>query len=139
MRDVQRFHNDMLQEMSSWSLDKTLTKMERSKVETLILIQVHQKDVTDELYELFKKKEIKSATQFDWLKQARFYWRPDGEPDVVDDEGCMIISVTDVDFQYQYEYLGIKGRWVVFGVPFLYYFLDIDEKIFIFFFLFHFS
>ena len=110
MRDVQRLHNDLLLEMSSWSLDKSLNRMERMKVETMILIQVHQKDVTDELVQLYKEKAIKNVNSFDWLKQARFAWRPDGEPDVVDDDGCMIISVTDVDFQYQYEYLGIKGR-----------------------------
>ena len=110
MRDVARLHTDLLFEMSSWSLDKSLNRMERMKVETMILIQVHQKDVTDELVDLYKKKELKNANSFDWLRQARFAWQPDGEPDVVDDDGCMVISVTDVDFQYQYEYLGIKGR-----------------------------
>jgi dynein heavy chain len=110
MRDCVKLNNDMLAEMSSWSLDKSLTALERRKVETMILIQVHQKDVTSELAAAFKAKQLKDSTSFDWLKQARFFWRPDGEADLVDDDGCMIISVTDVDFQYQYEYLGVKGR-----------------------------
>ena len=42
MRDVQRFHNDLLLEMSSWSLDKTLSKMERSKVKGRVLVADRQ-------------------------------------------------------------------------------------------------
>jgi dynein heavy chain, axonemal len=37
--------------------------------------------------------------------QARFYWR--------DDRNTVIISICDVDFQYSFEYLGVKERLVV--------------------------
>ena len=43
--------------------------------------------------------------------QARFFWRPDSGDDVNDDGSCRI-WVTDVEFTYQYEYLGTKERLV---------------------------
>lgn len=51
------------------------------------------------------KHKIKDPTDFEWLKQARFYWR--------EDKDTVIISVCDVDFEYSYEYLGVKERLVV--------------------------
>lgn len=35
----------------------------------------------------------------------RFYWR--------DDKDTVIISICDVDFEYSYEYLGVKERLVI--------------------------
>ncbi len=39
------------------------------------------------------------------LSQVRFYWR--------DDKDTTIISICDVDFEYSFEYLGVKERLVV--------------------------
>lgn len=49
--------------------------------------------------------QIKDPTDFEWLKQVRFYWR--------DDKDTTIISICDVDFEYSYEYLGVKERLVI--------------------------
>lgn len=46
------------------------------------------------------------------LRKARFYWRPNAT-DEVNDDGACVISITDVDFNYQFEYLGSKERLVV--------------------------
>ena len=49
--------------------DKELSefgKWTRKKVETMILVDVHQRDVFDELV----KKKIKDMEDFEWLKQA---------------------------------------------------------------------
>ena len=54
--------------------------MNRKKIETLITIQVHQRDVFAELTRLYKERKA-SANDFEWLKQARFYFYPDTASD----------------------------------------------------------
>jgi dynein heavy chain len=45
------------------------SSVERRKIETLVTIHVHQKDVTKDL------EKISDPNDFEFLKQARFYWR----------------------------------------------------------------
>ncbi|VDP25886.1 unnamed protein product, partial [Schistosoma mattheei] len=52
-----------------------LTQVERTKLETLITIHLHQKDIFSSLV----KDRIKSPTDFDWLKQTRFYYLEDSD------------------------------------------------------------
>ncbi|CRK87169.1 CLUMA_CG000977, isoform A [Clunio marinus] len=92
------------QDMLDFFLDltvKNLTKLERVTVETLVTIHVHQKDIFDELVRL----KIKSVDDFEWQKQARFYF------DLNQEE--TIVKITDIDFVYQNEYLGVKERLVI--------------------------
>jgi dynein heavy chain len=51
------------------------------------------------------RKKVKDPSDFDWLQQARFYYKWDKD--------TSIISVTDVDFEYCYEFLGTKERLCV--------------------------
>ena len=44
------------------------------------------------------RRKVKDASEFEWLKQCRFYWR--------EDKDSCIISICDVDFEYSFEYLG---------------------------------
>ncbi|KAG2382014.1 hypothetical protein C9374_005806 [Naegleria lovaniensis] len=80
---------------------RELTPLERTKIETLITIQVHQKDVFAELV----KDKVKELSNFDWQKQARFYWKPD--------QDTCIVSIADIDQEYCFEYLGCKERLVI--------------------------
>lgn len=73
----------------------------RTNIETLITIQVHQQEVFMEL----QKSGIKEITHFDWLKQARFYYKPERD--------TTIISIADSDTEYCNEYLGVKERLVI--------------------------
>ena len=84
-----------------WVSTEPLGKAERTHYETLITIQVHQYDVFEQLVKL----KVSSVSDFEWLKQARFYWRNDIQ--------SFAVAITDIDFPYQYEYLGIMERLVV--------------------------
>ena len=103
---------DILSTLSSWCITDLGTKMNRTKVETLVTIQVHQRDVVNDIATLVRAKRIAGADDFEWLKQARFYWDPDGI-DSVSDAGAIRARITDVSFNYEYEYLGCKERLVI--------------------------
>ena len=98
--------------MSRWCLQDLGTKINRRKIETLVTIHVHARDVTIELNALAKAKKLTDPNDFDWLKQACFAWRP-SQADTISNDGACVISITDVDFNYEYEYLGAKERLVV--------------------------
>lgn len=112
LKDCNSRQSEILREMSSWCLQDLGSSVNRRKIETLVTIHVHQRDVTGDLYSLGKSKKLTDPNDFEWLKQARFYWKPAGS-DEVNADGACVISITDVDFNYQFEYLGAKERLVV--------------------------
>ena len=91
----------LLKEMIVITTRPDLDKNDRKNLETVITVHVHQRDTSEELL----KKRVKDPADFEWMKQCRFYWR--------NELNTVIISICDVDFEYSYEYLGVKERLVI--------------------------
>jgi dynein heavy chain, axonemal len=103
-----RSSESLLESLSIWCREVQPTKMRRFKVETLVTIHVHQLEVLNKL----AKMRLSGPDDFEWLKQARFYWRPDLGDDLSPD-GAFRILIADAGFDYQYEFLGVKERLVI--------------------------
>ncbi|VDN19038.1 unnamed protein product [Dibothriocephalus latus] len=52
------------------TIRSNLTKMQRLKMNGLVVIEVHQRDIIERLY----KVGCNDTTAFEWLAQLRFYW-----------------------------------------------------------------
>lgn len=78
-----------------------LTKYEKLKFETLIIIHLHQRDIFNDIFKL----GVNSAKDFEWLKQSRFYFN--------ELEECVDVKITNMNFIYQNEFLGNTERLVI--------------------------
>eukprot|EP00485_Elphidium_margaritaceum_P015545 CAMPEP_0202728930 /NCGR_PEP_ID=MMETSP1385-20130828/185872_1 /ASSEMBLY_ACC=CAM_ASM_000861 /TAXON_ID=933848 /ORGANISM="Elphidium margaritaceum" /LENGTH=4770 /DNA_ID=CAMNT_0049395183 /DNA_START=131 /DNA_END=14440 /DNA_ORIENTATION=- len=106
MKLVQQKQNDVLVLLASMTTEEIGKKMKRRNIETLVTIQVHQKDVLDAMVEKYKKHQLVGGIDdFEWQKQLRCYWS--------DEERVCRVQIADVSFVYCWEYLGCKERLVV--------------------------
>ena len=90
-----------LSKLVELTLSNDISLVQRTSLETCITIFIHQKDVIEELLE----KHVGDPRSFDWLKHCRFRWR--------EDKGSLYVSICDNEFEYGYEYLGVKERLVM--------------------------
>ncbi|CDJ47273.1 Axonemal 1-beta dynein heavy chain dynein heavy chain, related [Eimeria brunetti] len=80
---------------------KPLEYRARKKVNTLIILDVHARD----LVERFVQNAVFSANSFEWESQLRFYW--DIQIDDIEIRQCT------GQFRYGYEYQGLNGHLVI--------------------------
>ncbi|KAG6609730.1 Axonemal dynein heavy chain [Phytophthora cinnamomi] len=83
-----------------------LTKLERTTIGALVVIDVHARDTISHMIE----KDVESDQDFEWISQLRYYWA----------EGVKTVSVFDLQarivnarVRYGYEYLGNTMRLVI--------------------------
>lgn len=76
----------------------------RKKLEQLITELVHQRDVV----RILQNKNVKSATDFDWLYYMRFYFQPKN-PDTLKK---LQIKMSNAPFDYGFEYLGVAEKLI---------------------------
>ncbi|MES1907830.1 MAG: hypothetical protein MHM6MM_000870 [Cercozoa sp. M6MM] len=95
----------VLSALSEMTTTTIPTKLVRTKIETMVTIQVHNRDVLAELCQLYKEKKVSGAADFEWQKQLRVYWDEERQH-------CFV-NVADNEFPYCYEFLGCKERLVI--------------------------
>jgi dynein heavy chain 1 len=84
----------------------------RKKCEQLLTEMVHQRDVSRQLI----ASNVASRTDFEWLYHLRFYWQTlkavSRDPAVSNSLNNLTIKMSNAEFLYGYEYLGISERLV---------------------------
>ena len=78
-----------------------LTRLHRKIIAALITIDVHARDIVEELWQ----EKVESVNDFKWQMQLRYYWD--------DKDDICLIRQTNTLFNYAYEYLGAQSRLVV--------------------------
>lgn len=91
----------IMKELSAMCLED-MDRLRRTKIETLVTIHVHQRDLFQKILEDAKQHKISNANDFDWTKNTRIYWKHEEEH--------VALQITDVEFIYSYEFLGAKER-----------------------------
>eukprot|EP00927_Polykrikos_kofoidii_P034569 TRINITY_DN29308_c0_g1_i1.p1 TRINITY_DN29308_c0_g1~~TRINITY_DN29308_c0_g1_i1.p1 ORF type:complete len:3708 (-),score=892.28 TRINITY_DN29308_c0_g1_i1:94-10965(-) len=100
MKDELKKENGQVQDLVD--LVRTpLHKLQQKKVNTLIILDVHARDIVDS----FVRDSILNKEEFAWESQLRFYW--DRKSDDV------IIRQCTGKLSYCYEYQGLNGRLVI--------------------------
>ncbi|KAF2899449.1 hypothetical protein ILUMI_06723 [Ignelater luminosus] len=87
-----------LQDIVALVRDPSISNLARITIKALIVIDVHAKDVVQELYD----KRVQKDNEFKWLAQLRYYW----------EDNCMV-RIINATVKYAYEYLGNSDRLVI--------------------------
>ena len=80
-----------------------LTKLERATLGSLVVIDVHARDVVVQMADA----GVSSETDFNWLSQLRYYWEEDAGRDTV------LVRMINAVARYGFEYLGNSSRLVI--------------------------
>lgn len=103
-KKIMQVYDDKFLMLLNKLIDNTLTdltKVARTKYETLVTLHCHQRDIFHDLVLM----NVKSIGDFEWNKQARFYFN--------EEEKTIKIMITDVPFNYCMEFIGCVERLCV--------------------------
>lgn len=100
MKEYLKKMNSQLDELVV-QVRSNLSKNDRKKYNTLLIIDVHARDIIDN----FVKDSIMDIYEFAWESQLRFYW--------VNDADNVRCRQCTGEFEYGYEYMGLNGRLVI--------------------------
>ena len=78
---------------------KDVSKLDRATLQALIVLDVHNRDVINQLVEA----GVNDASDFSWLAQLRYYWI----------DGDIKVKIINATCEYNYEYLGNSSRLVI--------------------------
>ena len=98
-----QYHKQIIQTVNL--VKKSLTKLQRTLVCTLIVVDVHNRDVAQRLVDA----GVKQITDFDWVMQLRYYWEHDNSINSLN----VGIHHCAANLWYGYEYLGNQPRLVI--------------------------
>eukprot|EP00756_Hemistasia_phaeocysticola_P022945 Hpha_TRINITY_DN15865_c4_g10::TRINITY_DN15865_c4_g10_i1::g.188383::m.188383/K10408/DNAH; dynein heavy chain, axonemal len=101
---IENYHKEILKTVELVKLD--LTKLQRTLVCTLLVVDVHAESVMQAL----DRDGCHSYADFNWQKQLRYYWTNKGDEQQPFD--CWI-GHGAADILYAYEYLGNQPRLVI--------------------------
>ena len=82
-----------------------LTDLQRRIIVALVTTDVHARDIVEEL----KNDNVKSAFDFKWAKQLRYYYN---EENALDGKNVQIKQVS-ATLNYGYEFMGATSRLVI--------------------------
>ncbi|XP_049547176.1 dynein axonemal heavy chain 12 [Anopheles darlingi] len=93
---------------------KDLTNLERITVKALIVVDVHAKDVVQELI----RSRVSAEDDFQWLAQLRYYWEEATNMDTaatvgLDSGGSVTVKIINAAVPFACEYLGNSDRLVI--------------------------
>ena len=106
MKDYFKVSNERINKLIDRVIDPKISKDLRTKIITIITIDVHGRDVVDK----FALNKVSDISAFAWQSQLKFEWRGLTESDPNKD--CRI-SICDWRSKYSYEYVGNCGRLVI--------------------------
>ena len=86
-----------------------LTKLQRKTISALVTLDVHARDVTEEL----ATNKISKIDDFDWLSQLRYYHMQGGDSAKTGMPGSLVCRMINAERLYAYEYLGNSSRLVI--------------------------
>ena len=86
-----------------------LSKMERTTLGALVVLDVHSRDVTT----FMRDTGVSRTSDFDWSAQLRYYWQAGGESAKTGKPGSMVMKMINARAEYANEYLGNTGRLVI--------------------------